>query len=54
MSSMLRGSFVRIVFIVALLAMTSCAEVTHWHSKAIFGLDCRPTHLHNGQCVATR
>lgn len=42
----------------ALLCLTGilagCADVAHWQSRTLFGVDCRPEKLHNGQCVATR
>jgi hypothetical protein len=44
----------RLLCLFALLTLTSCADVSHLHSKYLFGLDCRPEKLQNGQCVATR
>lgn len=37
-----------------LVSLAGCADAAHWHSRTVFGLDCRPEKLHNGQCVATR
>jgi hypothetical protein len=34
--------------------LTGCADVVHWHSRTLFGVDCRPEKLQDGQCVAAR
>jgi hypothetical protein len=45
----------RVVFLLLLLvSLVGCGDLAHWHSRAVFGLDCRPEKLQNGQCVATR
>jgi hypothetical protein len=43
-----------VVLILLAISVMGCGDIAHWHSRTVFGLDCRPEKLQNGQCVATR
>lgn len=42
----------RFLLLTILLAtLSGCADIVDWHSRTLFGLDCRPEHLQpDGQC----
>jgi hypothetical protein len=43
-----------LLVLLLLSVLSGCADLIHGHSRTLFGVDCRPDKLRNGQCVETR
>jgi hypothetical protein len=44
-----------VLALVLAMTLSGCADVVDWHSRTVFGIDCRPDHRQaTGECGRVR
>jgi len=46
--------FLTTLLVLGGLLVSGCADIAYWQVRTFYGLDCRPEHLNNGQCVPVK